>query len=174
MSCSNYIFILYAIPCLKGLGKDIRKTRRRRFWFWDLVRHILRVLTVNEFSITAQSRVSESGEILLHGRHLHTCNIYSTSYLSVARWCKNSAWRRHQMETFSALLAFCAGNSPTHGAHYDVIVMGASSVILTSSSQNIPSSDERVFNYLLPFFYFNWDEHTSPKKLQSLTVENTE
>ena len=25
------------------------------------------------------------------------------------------AWWRHQMETFSALLAFCAGNSPVHG-----------------------------------------------------------
>ena len=26
-----------------------------------------------------------------------------------------SAWWRHQMETFSALLAFCAGNSPVTG-----------------------------------------------------------
>ena len=26
-----------------------------------------------------------------------------------------SAWWRHQMETFSALLAFCAGNSPVNG-----------------------------------------------------------
>ena len=25
------------------------------------------------------------------------------------------AWWRHQMETFSALLAFCAGNSPVPG-----------------------------------------------------------
>ena len=46
-------------------------------------------------------------------------------------------WWRHQMETFSALLAICAGNSPVPGrvnnreagdlrryrAHYDVIVM---------------------------------------------------
>ena len=67
----------------------------------------------------------------------------------------STAWWRHQMETFSALLAFCAGNSPhkgqwpgalafslvyvwingwvnnrvggdlrSHGAHYDVTVMG--------------------------------------------------
>ena len=49
------------------------------------------------------------------------------------------AWWRHQMETFSALLAICAGNSPVtrhrvnigeagdlrrHRDHYDVIVMG--------------------------------------------------
>ena len=26
-----------------------------------------------------------------------------------------TSWRRHQMETFSALLALCAGNSPVHG-----------------------------------------------------------
>ena len=28
---------------------------------------------------------------------------------------KHNAWRRHQMETFSALLAICAGNSPVPG-----------------------------------------------------------
>ena len=28
---------------------------------------------------------------------------------------RQNAWWRHQMETFSALLAFCAGNSPVHG-----------------------------------------------------------
>ena len=46
------------------------------------------------------------------------------------------AWWRHQMETFSALLAIYAGNSPVPGvnnreagelrryrAHYDVIIM---------------------------------------------------
>ena len=29
--------------------------------------------------------------------------------------CLGSTWRRHQMETFSALLAFCSGNSPVTG-----------------------------------------------------------
>ena len=28
---------------------------------------------------------------------------------------KQSSWRRHQMQTFSVLLAFCAGNSPVTG-----------------------------------------------------------
>ena len=28
---------------------------------------------------------------------------------------KNSSWWRHQMETFSVLLAICAGNSPVTG-----------------------------------------------------------
>ena len=30
-------------------------------------------------------------------------------------WHKRKAWWRHQMETFSALLAICAGNSPVSG-----------------------------------------------------------
>ena len=31
------------------------------------------------------------------------------------RWVKYISWWRHQMETFSALLAICAGNSPVPG-----------------------------------------------------------
>ena len=30
-------------------------------------------------------------------------------------WTQNNVWWRHQMETFSALLAICAGNSPVPG-----------------------------------------------------------
>ena len=30
-------------------------------------------------------------------------------------WCLGATWWRHQMETFSALLAICAGNSPVSG-----------------------------------------------------------
>ena len=30
-------------------------------------------------------------------------------------WDQDETWWRHQMETFSALLAICAGNSPVHG-----------------------------------------------------------
>ena len=35
--------------------------------------------------------------------------------VGVIRWLISSAWWRHQMETFSALLAICAGNSPVPG-----------------------------------------------------------
>ena len=38
------------------------------------------------------------------------CRVESISYL-----VRGSTWWRHQMETFSALLAFCAGNSPVTG-----------------------------------------------------------
>ena len=31
------------------------------------------------------------------------------------QWLSNHPWWRHQMETFSALLAICAGNSPVYG-----------------------------------------------------------
>ena len=55
-------------------------------------------------------------------RHCSFWN-YSTNYQHIFRsvWrnaCRrevNEAWWRHQMETFSALLALCAGNSPVTG-----------------------------------------------------------
>ena len=34
---------------------------------------------------------------------------------STVRWWTKGPWWRHQMETFSALLAICAGNSPVPG-----------------------------------------------------------
>ena len=44
--------------------------------------------------------------------------------IETAPWCWNyvlydvdHAWWRHQMETFSALLAICAGNSPVNSPH---------------------------------------------------------
>ena len=42
--------------------------------------------------------------------------LFSTKlcYIIVASW-HHMAWWRHQMETFSALLAICAGNSPVPG-----------------------------------------------------------
>ena len=43
-------------------------------------------------------------------RHKHSTALY-VSYL-FAGTIPHSAWWRHQMETFSALLAICAGNSP--------------------------------------------------------------
>ena len=40
----------------------------------------------------------------------------STTYLIMIFFINDSiSWWRHQMETFSALLAFCAGNSPVPG-----------------------------------------------------------
>ena len=46
-----------------------------------------------------------------------------------AEACLYRAWWRHQMETFSTLLALCAGNRDAgdfkrHHAHYDTIVIG--------------------------------------------------
>ena len=39
---------------------------------------------------------------------------YNMIFHAALQWLKHSWWR-HQMETFSALLAFCAGNSPING-----------------------------------------------------------
>ena len=37
------------------------------------------------------------------------------TYRQIALWLSTYTWWRHQMETFSALLALCAGNSPVTG-----------------------------------------------------------
>ena len=41
-----------------------------------------------------------------------TTSLYWGAPLSLIAWHTNTSWWRHQMETFSALLALCAGNSP--------------------------------------------------------------
>ena len=55
---------------------------------------------------------------------VNPCNIYNSLTASCVRWYgpdsttnmrRSSSWWRHQMETFSALLAICAGNSPLNG-----------------------------------------------------------
>ena len=90
--------------------------------------------------------------------------IYNESaFAHVMAWHETRAWWRHQMETFSALLAICAGNSPVpgafptqrpvtrsfdvwvnngnagdlrhHRAHYDVIVMEPT---ITQSTVPVP------------------------------------
>ena len=46
-------------------------------------------------------------------RNIHKISICSSSELALLTSSK--LWWRHQMETLSALLAFCAGNSPVTG-----------------------------------------------------------
>ena len=43
----------------------------------------------------------------------YNCIHVVISYLTIQTW--NFPWWRHQMETYSALLAICAGNSPVSG-----------------------------------------------------------
>ena len=44
------------------------------------------------------------------------CSDSTANTLELLKYCtKPSTWWRHQMETFSALLAICAGNSPVPG-----------------------------------------------------------
>ena len=45
--------------------------------------------------------------------NINTVRLWSTSPSHVPSW----TWWRHQMETFSALLAICAGNSPVNSPH---------------------------------------------------------
>ena len=45
----------------------------------------------------------------------HHVSQVATGFVRVRNSLKKSSWWRHQMETFSALLALCAGNSPVTG-----------------------------------------------------------
>ena len=45
---------------------------------------------------------------------VYSC-FYFHNWTLISYWQNVSAWWRHQMETFSALLAICAGNSPVPG-----------------------------------------------------------
>ena len=55
----------------------------------------------------------------VYGRHTHTpiyIYIYIMAYrMFYVKLSLNATWWRHQMDTFSALLAICAGNSPVTG-----------------------------------------------------------
>ena len=44
-------------------------------------------------------------------------NCFTIIFFHIWLKCISKSWRRHQMETFSALLGICAGNSPVHGEH---------------------------------------------------------
>ena len=70
--------------------------------------------------MTVTSQPTTTGKLEL--KHLHFdfelldfdgCSAYGD--LIVMAWFSFRSWWRHQMETFSALLAICAGNSPVPG-----------------------------------------------------------
>ena len=52
--------------------------------------------------------------ILIIGIHIHSKIVFILKWAPCA-WLILLAWWRHQMETFSALLTICAGNSPVPG-----------------------------------------------------------
>ena len=82
--------------------------RREAFKSWDLVRLILETLrywhlsAMHSYQVVcgpseSKTTLNPSSQSILVGSHLFI------------------SWWRHQMETFSALLAICAGNSPVPG-----------------------------------------------------------
>ena len=46
---------------------------------------------------------------------LHASFVISQIQISIVLICRSNPWWRHQMETFSTLLALCVGNSPVTG-----------------------------------------------------------
>ena len=49
------------------------------------------------------------------GKYAHACSIICPRVPQVPSFAQYMPWWRHQMETFSALLAICVGNSPVPG-----------------------------------------------------------
>ena len=66
----------------------------------------------------ASQRASNAKSIIIQLLIMSSwCSFYGGKYMipmSIPP-CNSAAWWRHQMETFSALLALCAGNSPVTG-----------------------------------------------------------
>ena len=82
-----------AAVCISQSLRDLRWICRHGYWtHFFLARHF----------ITLKEIITRNIQMLL------TCVIQS-------REKEHDPWWRHQMETFSALLALCAGNSPVTG-----------------------------------------------------------
>ena len=98
--CSNYIWVIDLTPGFIGLGKDNSKTRRETFKFWDLVCIILKILQYSQQK---------------HTRFSSVLRLEESSQYHGYRCPGILPWWRHQMETFSALLAIFGRNSPVPG-----------------------------------------------------------
>ena len=97
--------------------------------FWRIASHIFVywcLISMLVWFISASKRGCFGGVTQVDSRYstaqyntiLHIAkNDNSTpEYQQPSRWLSNTQpWWRHQMETFSALLAICAGNSPVSG-----------------------------------------------------------
>ena len=64
------------------------------------------------FDISKHKRNRSSGILLFNARFIFTCTLLGLLFIWVLF---ENTQRRHQMETFSALLAICAGNSSVTG-----------------------------------------------------------
>ena len=82
---------------------------------------VLRCVLIDWFTYGDRRELS----LYIH-KHIHCRNVYHTHicifiYMKILiselyiYWSCRYTWWRHQMETFSALLALCAGNSPVIG-----------------------------------------------------------
>ena len=74
----------------------------------SLVLHTLYQANFTAIALARQSVPEECGLM----DHININGTYDTSS---SKQCTAKAWWRHQMGTFSALLAICAGNSPVTG-----------------------------------------------------------
>ena len=99
------IFILKA-KRLRSTSLDYTETENLD---WNILFRLQEFLYISFWCCLFSSTINRCRDIWLLDIHMFK-NMGKTWH--IARW---HSWWRHQMETFSALLAFCAGNSPVTG-----------------------------------------------------------
>ena len=95
----------------------------KRRLFLKNIRSLLQIeccclYTVNDSNVcfTKKTYICEHGSRIRSSQYLPMTEHLTMLNLKQEQWWLNSfPWRRHQIETFFALLAICAGNSPVPG-----------------------------------------------------------
>ena len=105
--CSKYIFLLDLTPGFNGMGKYNCKTKRETFELLDLVCLMIEVWQWFLF-LFDDNKITWTYPLHLYQYFHLDLFSYIWFYHSVMIWC-------HKMETFSASLAFFAGNLPVTG-----------------------------------------------------------
>ena len=109
-----------------GLNNGVVRHHRNEIWQCDFTIAVIRnlviiSLTLNVITFSAQCHHSMQFRLIkppnLPGSHYVFLRHQRPQILSTWQLWNNFSypWLRHQMETFSALLAICAGNSPVIG-----------------------------------------------------------
>ena len=84
-----------------------------RWWRWMRLPHLWSFVTLDDEFIIAGKNKQKDAEIGKNNTQLLDGLLYNKHLFFI------QTWRRHQMESFSALLALCAGNSPVNSPHKD-------------------------------------------------------
>ena len=113
---SSYVCNRYWSSVDLNMSRWIKKPDHQHDFIW-LERQLMTTRSVHNFSHVATTELLEMGKRMTHNivkstkYHLWSMNPYRRVLL--VDW--HRTWWRHRMETFSALLVLCTGNSPVTG-----------------------------------------------------------